>query len=114
MKRTILTALILFAMSGLLFADGIPPGNSLVLSAAYQAVSTTNKSGVIPFTIWTSDGSTMWVSHDLAGTKPILIPADTTPLCVYSNKAYTGDGVLCYVKAVTGTPTLYISTGPPE
>jgi hypothetical protein len=115
MKQAILTILALFLMAGWAMADGIPPGGTLTLSASYQAVTTTNKNGLLPFTIWTSDGSAFYVAADSSGGGEVLVPADSTPLAVYSNKAYVrSSGTLCYVKASVGTPTLYISVGPPE
>jgi len=81
------------------------------LSTSYAKISMTGSvpNACVPVLVWTKDGTAFCIASDAAGTGEKCIPADTA----YSNDCVKidSDGGIMWVKADSGTPTLYIDIG---
>jgi len=81
------------------------------LSTSYAKVSMTGEvpNACVPILVWTKDGTAFCIASDASGTGEKCIPADTA----YGNDCVKidSDGGILWVKADSGTPTLYIDIG---
>lgn len=109
MKRLFYTSVILFLAASAYAIIDLAYTASLTTSYQKVSISKEHSGACVPVAVWTSDNTAFYLAQDASGTGERFIPADTSwgNNCV---KVDT-DGGIFWVKAESGTPTLYIDVG---